>query len=125
MTSSNQLQIHAATRASAHTLGRSVSTWSTVRPDSVILETEWVLRAAYELDAETVCAAFRRVFGLSNVSLASAQRVAQALAWHEAGLDFADAFQLALSQGHPTLKTFDGQFIKRAKSLGACRVEKP
>lgn len=94
-------------------------------PDSVILETEWVLRAAYELDAETVCAAFRRVFGLSNVSLASAQRVAQALAWHEAGLEFADAFHLALSQGHPTLKTFDGQFIKRAGSLGACRVEKP
>lgn len=94
-------------------------------PDTVILETEWVLRAAYGLTAETICDALRQVFGLKNVHLLNGQLIAQAMAWHESGLDFADAFHLALSQDHETLKTFDTDFIKRAKSLSDCRVEKP
>ncbi len=93
--------------------------------DTVILETEWVLRAAYSLDPASVCNAFRQVFGLPNVTLANGQVVATAIAWHEAGVDFADAFHLALSQNHESLKTFDADFIKRAKTIGACRVEKP
>ena len=94
-------------------------------PDTVILETEWVLRAAYELEPAAICEAFRRVFGLANVHLADPRRVAQAIAWHEAGLDFADAFHLAASQDHAAIKTFDANFIKRGKALSDCRVEKP
>jgi predicted nucleic acid-binding protein len=94
-------------------------------PDSVVLETEWVLRAAYDLEPATVCAALRGVFGLENVTVANGEAVSQALDWHEAGLDFADALHLAFSKGHEVLKTFDAGFIKRARSLGACRVEKP
>jgi predicted nucleic acid-binding protein len=94
-------------------------------PDTVILETAWVLRAAYELEPATICAALRGVFGLDNVTLTNGQLVAQAIAWHEAGLDFADAFHLAASQGHESLRTFDADFIKRANGMGECRVEKP
>lgn len=94
-------------------------------PDTVILETAWVLRAAYELEVATVCEALRRVFGLPNVSLANGEAVARALDWHETGLDFADAFHLALSAGHDAFKTFDAGFIRAARSLGNCRVEKP
>ena len=94
-------------------------------PDTVILETEWVLRAAYDLDPAAICDAFRRVFGLKNVALSDGQRIAQAITWHEAGLDFADALHLALSHEHESLKTFDGDFIKRARKLSECRVEKP
>ncbi len=94
-------------------------------PDTVILETEWVLRAAYDLKPAAVCDALRQVFGLPNVALANGQSVAQAIDWHETGLDFADAFHLALSQNHESLKTFDVDFIKRSKALGNCRVEKP
>ena len=94
-------------------------------PDTVVLETAWVLRAAYDLEPATVCEALRRVFGLPNVSLANADAVARALDWHEDGLDFADAFHLALSSGHDVLKTFDAGFISAARSLGPCRVEKP
>ncbi|MBP6534036.1 MAG: type II toxin-antitoxin system VapC family toxin [Arenimonas sp.] len=93
--------------------------------DTVILETEWVLRAAYDLNPAAVCAALRRVCGLPNVSLANGQTVANAINWHESGLDFADAFHLALSQNHQPLKTFDTDFIKRSKTLSDCRVEKP
>jgi predicted nucleic-acid-binding protein len=94
-------------------------------PDTVILETEWVLRAAYDLKPVSICDAFRQVFGLPNVTLSNGQIVAQAINWHEAGLDFADAFHLALSQNHESFKTFDTDFIKRAKALGDCCVEKP
>lgn len=94
-------------------------------PDTVILETEWVLRAAYDLPPAAICDAFRRVFGLPNVTLANARRVVRAIAWHESGLDFADAFHLALSSEQPAIKTFDINFIKRAKNLSECRVEKP
>lgn len=94
-------------------------------PDTVILETEWVLRAAYDLKPMAVCNALRQVFGLPNVMLANGQIIAQAINWHEAGLDFADAFHLALSQNQESLKTFDADFIKRAKILSDCRVEKP
>lgn len=93
-------------------------------PDTVILESEWVLRAAYGLSPAEVCDALRHLFGLPSVTLANGQRVAQALNWHEGGLDFADAFHLALSQGQASLKTFDAAFIKRARSLGDCPVEK-
>lgn len=94
-------------------------------PDTVILESEWVLRYAYELKPDEVCAAFRGILGLRNVHLANAQTVAQAISWHEQGLDFADALHLALCRGHEALKTFDERFAKKAKALTDCRVEKP
>lgn len=94
-------------------------------PDTVVLETEWVLRHAYDLNPVEICDTFRKVFGLPNVSLTNGQRVAQAISWHEAGLDFADAFHLVLSQGMSSLKTFDKDFIKKSKDISECPVEKP
>lgn len=93
-------------------------------PDTVLLETEWILRAVYELDRPDVCAAFRRICGLKNVTLTHAQLFAQVIDWHEEGFDFADAFHLALSHDHDVFKTFDGSFIKIAKKFTAHRVEK-
>lgn len=94
-------------------------------PDTVVLETEWVLRCAYELTPAEVCDVFRRVFGLANVHLVNGRCIAQAINWHESGLDFADALHLATSQGIDSLKTFDTDFIKRAAKLSTCSVEKP
>jgi len=94
-------------------------------PDTVILETEWVLRFAYEFKPEIICESLRKLFGLPNVRLSNALLVAQAIRWHEDGLDFADAFHLSLSQNQATLKTFDAQFIKRSKDISQCSVEKP
>ncbi len=93
--------------------------------DTVILETEWVLRFAYEFEPKAVCTAFRKLFGLKNVWLTNNQLVLQVINWHEAGVDFADAFHLAASQQCPKFKTFDDKFIRRANKLTACAVEKP
>ncbi len=94
-------------------------------PDTVILETEWVLRFAYDFEPAAICNALRKLFGLPNVRLSNGFAIAQAINWHEAGLDFADAFHLALSQHLSSLKTFDEQFIKKSKSLSTCVVKKP
>ena len=56
-------------------------------PDSVILETEWVLRYAYSFSREKIVAAFRRLLGLPNVQVADTRKMALAVEWHEKGLD--------------------------------------
>lgn len=94
-------------------------------PDTVILELEWVLRYAYDFSPAEITAAFKRLFGLKNVHLDQPQRVADAIAWQETGLDFADAFHLAQSQHCSTFKTFDQRLIKRAPSQSRCTVDKP
>lgn len=94
-------------------------------PDTVLLETEWVLRAAFGLSPAEICTALRRICGLHNVTVNDGQRVAQAIDWHEAGLDFADAFHLVLSKDQESFKTFDAGFIKNAKKHTDRRVERP
>ena len=94
-------------------------------PDTVILETEWVLRFAYKFKPAEICQALRKLFGLPNVHINNANVVAQSLQWHEIGLDFADAFHLPNSQNHTKLYTFDEKFAKRANGLSTCEVQQP
>lgn len=94
-------------------------------PDTVILETEWVLRFAYDFESKEICSAFRKLFGLPNVRLSNEFVMAQVINWYAQGLDFADAFHLALSQNYSSLKTFDEKFIKKSKSFSECVVQKP
>lgn len=63
--------------------------------------------------------------GQRNVAVSDGQLVAQVIDWHEAGFDFADAFHLALSKSHDTFKTFDANFIKKARKHTDRRVERP
>jgi len=66
--------------------------------DTVILETEWVLRFAYNFKTKQIADALTKLFGLPNVHINHPSLVAQTIAWHLQGLDFADAFHLANSQ---------------------------
>lgn len=94
-------------------------------PDTVILETEWVLRCGYNFSADEICAALIKLFGLPNVHLSNPAWVAQAVEWHHEGLDFADAFHLVNSQSCQQLRTFDTRFVKRAKGKSECEVRRP
>lgn len=84
--------------------------------DSVILETERVLRFAYDFDAQKICSVFKKLFGLKNVKLGNPLLVAQAIDWCEAGLEFADAFHLAFSQHSNTMKPLIKSFSRAQKS---------
>ena len=94
-------------------------------PDTVILETEWVLRYAYEFCAEDICNALTRLFGLPNVHLPDPTAASRAIEWHRRGLDFSDALHLAQCHGMDKLYTFDRRFSSRAKGLSKCSVETP
>jgi predicted nucleic-acid-binding protein len=93
--------------------------------DSVILETEWVLRFAYQFDAGRIADALAHLFGLPNVHVNQPSMLAQAITWHRQGLDFADAFHLASSQQCKTFFTFDKKMVKAAKGVAACDVLSP
>ncbi len=93
--------------------------------DSVILETEWVLRFAYQFDNGQIDTALTLLFGLPNVHLNHPALLAQALEWHSQGLDFADAFHLAYSQQYKAFFTFDRKMINAAKHIDNCQVVLP
>jgi predicted nucleic-acid-binding protein len=94
-------------------------------PDTVILETEWVLRFAYDFKPHEICQAFRSLLGLPNFQVTNASLMAQVLQWHENSFDFADALHLAQSQNCSAIYTFDNQFVNRAKKLTDCEVQQP
>lgn len=92
-------------------------------PDTVVLETAWVLGYSYELDKTTIAAGLRRLFGLANVHLRDAAEMALALEWHDYGLDFADALHLAQSAHCTRMMTFDRRFAARAEEISGVGVE--
>lgn len=92
-------------------------------PDTVVLETAWVLRFAYHFGAKQINDAFRKLFGLPNVNSRDTDTLALALSWHEAGLDFADAFHLAQTAHCKHMLTFDRRFVNQAQQIQSCPVK--
>lgn len=85
---------------------------------TVMLELEWVLRAAFRLSRETIETALLTVAGLPRVSLENPEQVARALDGYRQGLDFADALHYASGHSATGFHTFDVRFAKRGRSLG-------
>lgn len=91
-------------------------------PDTVILETEWVLRFAYEFGSTEICDAFTKLFGLKNIHVSAPHSILHTIEWHRQGVDFSDAMHLALSEQYARFFTFDKNFVKKADSLSTCVV---
>ncbi|MCP5095159.1 MAG: type II toxin-antitoxin system VapC family toxin [Chloroflexi bacterium] len=94
-------------------------------PDTVILETEWVLRFAYKFKPEQIQTAFKKLFGLPTIHPNHSPSIKLTLNWYGNGLDFADALHLAQSQHCRAMSTFDQQFFKHAKTISSCPVQEP
>lgn len=92
-------------------------------PTTVVLQTEWVLRAGYEFSPTEIGTGLRSLGGLPGVTFEDPVEVSQALDWLGAGLDFADALHLTKSVGCTAFVTFDRKLAKRAKAAGALPVE--
>lgn len=86
-------------------------------PASVFMETEWVLRAAYEFTPSEIAEAFSRLLRLESVRVEDRRLLESVIEHFAAGLDFADALHYACGQGR-SMKTFDKAFIKRGKARG-------
>ena len=102
-----------------------IETEEVLIPASVLLESEWVLRAAYGFDADAIRKAFQGLMGLPKAHVESPERIAIALGWYAAGLDFADALHLASSSPAGQFATFDGKLLRRAKMIQGVTIVAP
>jgi len=95
-------------------------------PDSVLLETEWLLRSIMKLDRTHINRTFATLVASANVSFSNRSGIADVVAWHCSGLDFADAMHLRASDGCDGLASFDTDFKRRAKKVaGALPIVTP
>jgi predicted nucleic-acid-binding protein len=92
---------------------------------TIILECEWVLRYAYHFEQKKITNAFQALFGLSNIQLQDPLVIADAMEWHQNGMDFADAIHLAQSKESEAFVTFDKKFIKSALKTTTILVREP
>ena len=94
-------------------------------PKTVILETQWVLQYAYEIDKTDIITGFQKLLGLSNIYPENAETVAEAISWYGQGLNFADALHLASSRDSEKFATFDIAFAKMARKVSSLHIIKP
>ena len=94
-------------------------------PKTVLLETEWVLRYAYEIEKSNIIVGFQKLLGLPNVNAEDPESIHQAISWYENTLDFADALHLASSRRCLSFATFDSSFIKKAQQVSSMAMIKP
>lgn len=87
-------------------------------PKTVLLELEWVLRAAYRLPRPAIMKAMLHILGLPAVSVEQSTQVAQALDWYRNGLDFADALHIAGSGTVESFHSFDIDLVRKGKKAG-------
>jgi predicted nucleic-acid-binding protein len=100
------------------------------RPDifvaeTVMLETEWVLRHAYNYKTTAIHDAFIKLCGLPNIVLPNPHRMQMALQWYADGMDFGDALHLSASQACGTFFSFDRKLIRKAEGRSQCKVKEP
>ena len=86
-------------------------------PRTVLLETEWVLRASYRKTRAQISQFFIELLETENTVIENHEAVASALDWYLLGADFADALHLAIC-GSAILHTFDQKFCKAAREQG-------
>lgn len=92
---------------------------------TVVLETEWMLRAGYDLKPEDIANGMRGLFGIPGITLEEPIEIALAFDWMTKGMDFADALHLARSGHCSAFVTFDRKLVKRARGITAIPVELP
>lgn len=92
---------------------------------TVVLETEWVLRAGYGFGAAQIATGLRGLFGLAGVTVAETAETAQALDWMSKGMDLADALHLAGSSRCSAFVSFHRKLAKFAKGMAPISVEVP
>ncbi len=92
---------------------------------TVLLETEWVLRAGYGFQPGQIATALRALAGLPGMTVEEPAQLATALDWLEGGMDFADALHLVRSGHCRVFITFDQKLASRAKVLATIPVVIP
>ena len=88
-------------------------------PLTVVLETEWVLRAHFELDRKTVNRLMISVLSRDNIEVENRASVENAVLAHQKGWDFADALHVFGNTAADEFLTFDRKLVKFAAKHGS------
>jgi predicted nucleic-acid-binding protein len=91
-------QLHAA---------RALLSSSFFVPNTVFMETEWVLRSSYRLDRQTIADHFLDLLGSPMLSVENEDGLRWALGRFRGGADFADMIHIVASLGAAAFVTFD------------------
>jgi predicted nucleic-acid-binding protein len=105
--------------AAARNLIRRGSVWIS---KTVLLETIWVLRNFYRLEAAEIYEMLESLIRLEDVQVEDASSVANAFDLMEHGVDPADAMHLASTPAGSSFATFDRDLVRKAKRAGATNV---
>ncbi len=92
---------------------------------TVLLETEWVLRSLYGYRRTQVVDALRAFAGLPGIALEDPASAGKAFDWVAQGMDFADALHLAKAQSCEAFVSFDRRLVERAAVLSAIPLRLP
>ncbi len=92
-------------------------------PVTVVLEAGWVLRSTFGRSEVEVAEDIADVAALPHVTIEAPERLACALRWTKAGMDFADALHLAAAREHDGFVTFDRALVKIATREGVSGVQ--
>ncbi len=84
---------------------------------TVFLETEWVLRAVYKIEPNSILKGFSHILGLPNIIVEQESQLIQSIMYYREGMDFADALHFVSSQNIEKLYTFERNFVKTGQSL--------
>jgi predicted nucleic-acid-binding protein len=84
---------------------------------TVLLETEWVLRAVYKKSRTDMLKFFRALLEIESTEIEDSSAVGLALDWYALGADFANAMHLAVC-GSAVMHTFDKGFCNAAREAG-------
>jgi predicted nucleic-acid-binding protein len=88
-------------------------------PVTVVLETEWVLRARYGVTPARIAEVFAHLLALEEATVEDAEAVAVAVERLRRGFDFADALHHARCGHCSAFLTFDSRgFAARARRAG-------
>jgi predicted nucleic-acid-binding protein len=91
---------------------------------TVILETEWVLRGAFDLNREAVNKALISLISMEGVEVEDHPMIEEALRLHELDWDFADALHvLACPSETKTFFSFDKRLVK--KKIASLKLQSP
>ncbi|WP_164985802.1 type II toxin-antitoxin system VapC family toxin [Bosea sp. Tri-44] len=88
--------------------------WSGFVQSTVLLETEWVLRAVYGFKRPQITRAFRILSETDAIELEDGARLSAILDAYEGGLDFGDAIHLATCPV-ASFATFDRALLTKAR----------
>lgn len=90
-------------------------------PFTVLIETEWVLRAVYKFERSTIANLLRSLAIIEGVCVPDRSGVLWACERYSKGADFADMIHLLATESAEFL-TFDREFVSLAGSNAPCSV---